>query len=180
MKRFRSAILLAAVVLISFTTTGMSTSKKMCEGFLPPNDMKIPVGDRSHMGILNNGSLTEAQYNVIMDRIQSMYGDIVRQKGGTLVINRLWTDATVNSSAEQQGNQWIINMYGGIARHPDVTFEGEALIACHEMGHHIGGAPKIQSMFGGNQWATNEGGADYFATLKCLTFSLNTMTTQTS
>jgi hypothetical protein len=90
----------------------------------------------------------------------------VKQRGGTLVINRLWTDDTVNSSAQQQGGQWIINMYGGIARHPDVTYEGEALVACHEMGHHLGGAPKESGL--GGAWATNEGGADYFATLKCL------------
>ena len=57
-------------------------------------------------------------------------------------------------------------MYGGIARHPDVTYEGEALIACHEMGHHLGGAPKFAGF--GNSWAADEGGADYFATLKCL------------
>jgi hypothetical protein len=149
-----------------FTMSGVASSKKLCEGFLPPNDMKIPVG--SHIiGLTNKGGLTEEQYNQIMDRIESMYADVVKQKGGTLVINRLWTNSTVNSSAEQQGGKWIINMYGGIARHPDITYEGEALIACHEMGHHLGGAPKIKSLFGGS-WATNEGGADYFATLKCL------------
>ena len=128
--------------------------------------MRIPVGDHSHRGIRNNGGLTEDQYNSIMDRIQSLFGDVVKQRGGTLVINRLWTDDTVNSSAEQQGNQWIINMYGGIARHPDITYEGEALVACHEMGHHLGGAPKEGGL--GGAWATDEGGADYFATLKCL------------
>ena len=38
---------------------------------------------------------------------------------------------------------------------------------CHEIGHHIGGAPKKRSWWG-SAWATNEGQADYFATLKCL------------
>lgn len=137
------------------------------ESFLPPNDMKIPVGDKSHVGIRGGQGVTEAEYNKIMDHIEALYGSVVQQKGGTLVVNRLWSDSTVNSSAEQQGNQWIINMFGGIARHPDNTYEGEALIACHEMGHHLGGAPKINSMFGGT-WASNEGEADYFATLKCL------------
>jgi hypothetical protein len=147
--------------------SGVASTQKICEGFVPANDMKIPVGDRSHFGMRNNGGITEAQYNDIMDRIQALYADVIKQRGGTLVINRLWTDSTVNSSAEQKGTSWVINMYGGIARHPDVTYEGEALIACHEMGHHLGGAPKISSIFGG-AWATNEGGADYFASLKCL------------
>jgi hypothetical protein len=167
MGRFKSVSLLAAALLLAaFSTSGVSNSKTLCEGFVPANDMRIPVGDRSHLGLRNNGGLTEAQYNSIMDRIQSMFQDVVKQRGGNLVINRLWTDDTVNSSAEQQGSSWIINMYGGIARHPDVTIEGEALIACHEMGHHLGGAPKEAAM--GAPWATDEGGADYFATLKCL------------
>lgn len=166
MRLFKMKTLLASLLLLAATASGIASSKNLCEGFLPPNDLKIPVGNHSYRGVLNNGGLTEAQFNSVMDRIQSMYGDVVKQRGGNLVINRLWTDATVNSSAEQQGSDWILNMYGGIARHPDVTYEGEALIACHEMGHHLGGAPKI-SGFGGD-WASNEGGADYFATLKCL------------
>jgi hypothetical protein len=161
MKRCAPAILFA--IIIMFVPASTSTAKDLCQGFLPPNEMKIPVGAHP-VGIRNNGGLNEQQYNSVMDRIQAMYGHIVARKGGTLVINRLWTDATVNSSAQQVGNQWIINMYGGIARHPDTTFEGEALIACHEMGHHLGGAPKLF----GDSWATNEGGADYFSTLKCL------------
>jgi hypothetical protein len=168
MRQFRFLKFLAPAVLVAVAAVGaVSSTKTLCEGFVPPNSMKIPVGDRTHFGIRNNGGLTEQQYTAIMDRIQAMYASVVQQKGGTLVINRLWSDSTVNSSAEQKGSNWIINMYGGIARHPDTTVEGEALIACHEMGHHLGGAPKGSGIFGGS-WATNEGGADYFATLKCL------------
>jgi hypothetical protein len=57
-------------------------------------------------------------------------------------------------------------MFGGLARHEAITEDGFALVVCHEIGHHIGGAPKKGGWFGG--WATNEGQADYFATLKCL------------
>lgn len=158
-------ILLMAAALLLFTNAAQS--HKLCAGFLPPNDMKIPVGDKSVRGMSGGNGITESQYNEIMDRIQKIYGPIVQQQGGNLVINRLWNDATVNASAQRQGNSWIINMYGGIARHPDTSYEGQALIACHEIGHHLGGAPKISAVFGGN-WASNEGAADYFATLKCL------------
>jgi hypothetical protein len=57
-------------------------------------------------------------------------------------------------------------MYGGMARHPAITEDGFALVMCHEIGHHIGGAPKIKSRL--IPWASNEGQADYFGTLKCL------------
>lgn len=161
MSKLRFTFLIAATTALTFLSGAVQGTKHVCEGFLPENDMKIPVGAGA------GGGISEAQYNEIMDRIQAMYGPFLQQKGKTLVIKRLWSDSTVNASAQQSGNQWIINMYGGIARHPEMNYEGQALIACHEMGHHIGGAPKIASLFGGN-WATNEGGSDYFAVMKCL------------
>ena len=51
-----------------------------------------------------------------------------------------------------------------LARHKTITTDGFALVACHEIGPHIGGAPR----YAGEDWASNEGQADYFATLKCL------------
>ena len=87
----------------------------------------------------------------------------MKSKGGVLKVNRLWSDATVNASAERDGNTWIVNMYGGLARHHITNAEGFTLVMCHEVGHHLGGFPMIQ----GDDWASNEGEADYFATMKC-------------
>lgn len=156
-----------ALLVALIGSMGLTGVEEKCKGFLPPNDLKIPVGDKSHPGVRGGQGINEAQFNEIMNRIERIYTPIIRQKGGNLVVNRLWQDATVNASAEQRGSQWIINMYGGLARHPDNTFEGEALVACHEIGHHLGGAPKVSSFFGGT-WASNEGQSDYFATMKCL------------
>jgi hypothetical protein len=57
-------------------------------------------------------------------------------------------------------------MFGGLARHETITADGFAMVACHEIGHHIGGAPKKASWMG-NTWASNEGQADYWGTMKC-------------
>ncbi len=135
-------------------------SNHLCTGFVPENDLQIPIS------VNQVGGLTEAQFNTVLDTVQSVYGPIIATKGGNLSISRQWSNNTVNASAQQSGSTWIINMFGGLARHPDITIEGFALVACHELGHHIGGAPKIAGWF--NVWATNEGGSDYFATLKCL------------
>jgi hypothetical protein len=99
--------------------------------------------------------------------MEKIYRPEIEAAGDHLQINRLWSDGTVNASAQRNGNTRVLNMYGGLARHPAITIEGMALVVCHEMGHHAGGAPKIDSWYGG-AWATNEGGADYYATLKCL------------
>lgn len=130
--------------------------RTLCSGFLPENSMRIPVGD------VNAAGISEDMFNKVLDRAEAVYKPIVAGKGGTLVVKRLWTNATVNASAQRMGGSWIINMYGGLARHASITEAGFALVACHEIGHHIGGFPKYRG------WATNEGGADYFATLKCL------------
>lgn len=149
----------ALVATVGFTYNTFD-SKTLCEGFLPENDMRIPVG------LFATGGITEKQFNDVLDRLDRLFKPDVERAGDKLRINRLWSDATVNASAQRNGNTQVLNMYGGLARHPATTIEGFALVACHEYGHHNGGAPKSASMWG--NWATNEGGADYFATLKCL------------
>jgi hypothetical protein len=149
-------------------SSGGGNSHELCSGFLPPNDMKIPVGYKSNrFSTTATGGLTEAQFNEVLDRIEKLYSNDVTQRGGELKINRNWTDSTVNASAQQIDGVWILNMYGGLARHPEISIEGFALVACHELGHHLGGAPKTTG-WQEDDWATNEGGADYYATLKCL------------
>jgi len=143
-----SALLLGAAVL--------PASASDCDGFLPPNDLKIPVDSVLAKGIV------EAQFNEVLGAIENIYKPIVSAQGKVLEIRRLWTNDTVNASAQQIGNRYVLNMYGGLARHEAITMDGMALVACHELGHHLGGAPKVSS------WASNEGQSDYYANLKCL------------
>ena len=135
--------------------------KKLCSGFLPENNLQIPVGT-SFRGQATG--ISEAQFNSILDRMASLYTAEIKSHGGKYVIDRRWTDATVNAYATQSGGTWTIEMFGGLARYKGMTEDGFAAVACHETGHHLGGAPKFSDM----DWGTVEGGADYYATLKCL------------
>jgi hypothetical protein len=158
----RLAAGVALIATLGFTnTTASDTLKTLCSGFIPENTMNIPVG------MFDAGGITEKEFNDIMDRVEKLYTPDITKLGDTLQIKRNWTDGTVNASAQRFGNTEVLNMYGGLARHPSITVEGFALVVCHELGHHLGGAPKVNGRFGSN-WATNEGGADYYATLKCL------------
>lgn len=160
----------AALLCIAVASLGMGSghNHELCEGFVPENDLRIPVGHNYRMRVPGDvrGGLTEAEFNAVIDRFERLYTDEFSRLGGRLRVNRNWSDGTVNASANRSGSTWHINMYGGLARHPAITIEGFALVICHEGGHHIGGAPKISNWF--SSWATNEGGSDYFATLKCL------------
>ncbi len=148
---------LLALGCAASTSQDASSAPVRYPSFLPPNNLQSRI---SADGL---GGLTQDQYNQVIDRMEAIYGPIVAALGDQLVINRMWSDDTVNSSAERDGNQYIINAYGGLARDKAITMDGEALVLCHEMGHNLGGAPKYPG-----DWASDEGEADYYATTKCL------------
>ncbi len=152
--------LLFSLVLIFSTTAAMACSEDGKTGIVDENDLYIPVNAK------RLGGLSEEQFNKVIEKIETIYSPIVTDMGGKLAIARKWTDGTVNANASRSGKTWNVNMYGGLARHNTITEDGFSLVLCHELGHHLGGAPKIGGLFNG--WASNEGQSDYFAALKCL------------
>lgn len=126
-------------------------------GFAPENNLRISVDDKASNG------MTQENFNAIINRVENVYSPVVRRKGGRLQIVKAWDDATVNAYAKRTGSTWQINMFGGLARHPLVTDDGLMLTICHELAHHIGGTPKSSG-----SWASNEGQADYFGSMKCM------------
>ena len=145
---------LAALPVFACTIDGV-------EGFVPENDLKISVNAKRF------GGISEEKFNGIISQIEEIYSPLVAQEGGNLKVVRLWKDETVNAYAQQSGKEWKVSMFGGLARHDTITEDGFALVVCHEIGHHIGGAPRKISPYS-SPWASNEGQADYFSTLKCL------------
>ncbi len=129
------------------------------DGFVEENNLWYPPGIENQ----TNG-MTEEVFNQILDQVYQVYAPIFKSFGAEFIIERAWSDGTVNAFARQSGNRWIIRMFGGLARHETITPDGFALVACHEIGHHLGGFPKYNN----NGWASNEGQSDYFASLKCL------------
>ncbi|WP_075186759.1 hypothetical protein [Teredinibacter haidensis] len=125
------------------------------EIFMPPNQLHL----RSNAG---GSDIDEALFDEIIDEIYDYYTTIVSSHGAVLNTVREWDNNTVNAQAYQSGNNWFIRMYGGLARAPEVTPDGFALVVCHEMGHHLAGFP-----FKGARWAASEGQSDYFATQSC-------------
>jgi len=155
-------LLLTTLVTLSLATPALACTVDGSEGIVPENDLYISADAKSMM----NSNIDEAKFNEVIDKVVDVYAPIVSSEGGTLRVERNWDDGTVNAYAHRRGGTWNIAMFGGLARHETITEDGFALVVCHEIGHHIGGAPKKGGWF--STWATNEGQADYFATLKCL------------
>lgn len=148
-----SGLLLSSSASIACDPTGST-------GFMPKNDMYIGVGQKSING------MDEAMFNKVIDRAIEHYEPIFSERGATLKVYRKWEDGTVNAYAKQIGKTWEVHMFGGLARHQHVSPDGFALVMCHEMGHHLAGAPKVTRFFM-KTWASNEGQSDYWASMKC-------------
>ncbi len=152
---------LITLVLSNTLTVSMACDIHGNSGFMPTNNLNTSLFATNKT---SNG-MTKERFLAITYRVSNVYSSIVKEKGGNLVMDNLWDDETINAKAERKANQWILHMYGGLARHPLVTDDAFMLVVCHELGHHIGGAPRKNN---GNDWAANEGQADYFGAMKCM------------
>lgn len=156
MKSFKQGLLL---VTLALSLPAMTCTIDGQEGFVPENNLKISANAK------RLGGISEKEFNDVIDKVETIYSPIISSMGAKLNIVRNWTDGTVNAYAQQSGKNWTVQMFGGLARHETITVDGMALVVCHELGHHIGGAPRKTF---GSAWASNEGQSDYFANLKCL------------
>lgn len=155
----KKSLLIGSLALLSVSFPAFTCDSSGKTGFLPENNLSIEVGDKMA------SDMTQEKFEAITARVASVYAPIIKEMGGNLVMNNNWASGTVNASAQQTGTTWTVNMYGGLARHKLTTDDGFMMVVCHELGHHIGGAPR----YGRNtDWASNEGQADYFAGLKCM------------
>lgn len=131
--------------------------------FMPDNDLyKQDRFYNGHPESKMSESILESEFDAAIQQVSDFYAPLIKAThGAELVFVNAWEDPTVNAYATQNGTQWEIHMFGGLARRPEITKDGFQLVACHEMGHHLGGFPYVQD------WAANEGQADYFSSLAC-------------
>ncbi len=150
---------LSLLLAVTFSLPTIACDVDGKTGFLPENDLYIPKTVKSINGI------DEAKFNDVIDRIAKVYQPVIESHGDKFIINRKWDDGTVNASAQRTGKNVIVNMFGGLARHNLITADGFAVVMCHELGHHLAGAPRVRRLL--TTWASNEGQSDYFATFMC-------------
>ena len=74
-----------------------------------------------------------------------------------------WNDNRVNAIAYRQGSKQHVSIFGGLLRHQYIQIEGAGLVLAHEIGHHLGGAPRYTTQ--GLTWASCEGQSDYWGAL---------------
>jgi hypothetical protein len=128
---------------------------------IPENELNNPP-----LIIKDFDTVSEYDFNVITSTLYKLYAPIIEEKSGLkFVMMADWQDGAVNAYATRTPDAWNVHINGGIARAKGMTTDGLALIICHEIGHHLAGAPRTFLYDG---WPSAEGQADYFATSKCL------------
>lgn len=125
--------------------------------YLPANRLK------SQDNINRVYQISEPVFHQIAKVIGAHFAPVIANHGKVLQIIADWKDPEVNAFASREENIWRINLMGGLARRPEVTPDGFAMVVCHELGHHLAGYP----FYSGREMAT-EGASDYFATQVCL------------
>jgi len=142
------------IFLFFFLTTLITKDlAEMKSSFLPPHGLTSPLNE------WDNG-YTEAEFENIISIIKKIYGPLMAKKGGVLKIKKDWRDGAVNAFAWREGDEYWLEILGGMARYSLVTEDAFVTVICHELGHLLGGLPKDGRI-------SNEGQSDYFATLKC-------------
>ena len=131
------------------TTASYACTVDGTEGIVEDNNLWIAPNAKSV------GAIDEIEFNKVIDKVVKIYEPIIAAEGATLDVSRNWEDGTVNAYASRSGDTWQIHMFGGLARHETITSDGFALVVCHEIGHHIGGAPKKTLWSGQTRWATS-------------------------
>ncbi|MDB2447495.1 hypothetical protein N9W79_02590 [bacterium] len=122
---------------------------------LPENNLHL----EDNLAITSN--ITQDDFFDIIEKVEDYYKPVVATHGGNLRIEKRWLENTVNAYALRRDHHWIVSMFGGLARRPEVTPDGFMLVVCHELGHHLAGFPFAKD------WASNEGQSDFFATQVC-------------
>ena len=108
-------------------------------------------------------NIDEATFHRLIDETMALYKDLAAEQGAILIAGHHWENSLVNAYANQIGQRWLIEVFGGFARRPDMNPDSFVLMLCHELGHHFAGYP-----FYDGRWSASEGQADYFATLHCV------------
>lgn len=113
-------------------------------------------------------SINPGRYQEIFKELNKAFSSDLSENQATLELRFEMENDRVNAHAKRKGDKWIIVFNGGMLRHRHFDEEVFTAVLCHELGHHLGGAPYKFPEDPGRSWISAEGQADYFAGNICL------------
>lgn len=166
--QMKYSIVLVITLLISTNFQKSFASERITEEpvpCFPTSSLYYPPFNKSA------NSLSKADYEMVQRVLKKAFNVFLKEKmNKEIFFENGWDDSTVNAycTRDMEDNP-VIKIMGGMARHPDMTKDGLIFVACHELGHYLGGAPKgFRGRSKRRSWSSAEGQADYYAATKCL------------
>ncbi|MGI4992855.1 hypothetical protein ACRXCV_09510 [Halobacteriovorax sp. GFR7] len=106
-------------------------------------------------------------YFVVVEALRLYQDEALKQKRGISVKTLDWQTPYFSAWAlyDENADHYNINFWGGFARMPNMTKRAYAFTACHEIGHVLGKAPRMENKHF-SQMST-EGQSDFFAAASC-------------
>jgi len=102
------------------------------------------------------------------DLVENIYNTYLFPSGVSFKIRLFINNRMFNAHPVREGKNWFADIYGGLFKNPKVRYVNKDylfVIACHEVGHHLGHTVYYPNSF---WWASGEGQSDYYTTSKCL------------
>ncbi len=161
-----------STVFFLILTIGNSSMAKEVEApqlCFPESDLRYSPNEKSN-------DISKNDYLRAQKALKAAFDPYLQKHHGkTLKFIDAWDEEGVNAyCTRDMDDNPLIKVYGGMARHQDMTLDGLYLIYCHELGHYLGGAPKaFRGRSSKRGWSSAEGQSDYFATSKCLKVLFN-------
>src|SRR5690606_13527496 len=113
----------------------------------------------------------QKQFEEVIKRFTKIWSSKVESDyGKKLIVEHDWNNTRVNASATRDRDfNFVIKVSGAMAKQKGMDEDALLFILCHELGHHLGGAPKKKRGESDiDSWSSAEGQADYFAAKECL------------
>ena len=126
-------------------------------------DKAWSIGPEENLG----SEVTRQIFYEVIHKVHSLYVHHGHEQGRDMIIGVSdWDYPHFSAWAREEDKHFTINFWGGFARIPTMTVKGFILTACHEVGHILGGHPRVKIKDSKNMSA--EGQSDYFATALCM------------
>lgn len=125
-----------------------------------------PQGSHGQDAESDNPNISKEQYESVIDEVLDLYRPTFIQHGANFKLKNHWDSDYAGAGADRDGDDWIIVVYGGLARSEKSTIDALYVTICHEVGHHLAGFPFSERR--DFTWGASEGQADYFAAKDCL------------
>lgn len=143
------------MMLISHATFAYEKDGSTCQIFKATESVNAVTS--------NDPKKTKEQFELIINRVTSLYSEMIKDLGANLSKELDWESPEPNAYAMKVNTEWVLFFYGALYRNEHITDDSMALTVCHELGHLIGGAPYLSG-----RKLSVEGQADFWGSSVCL------------